>query len=406
MSLALVDCNNFFASCERIFNPKLENKPIVVLSGNDGCVIARSEEAKKLAIAMGAPAFMLEKLFKKYDVHVFSSNFSLYLDISSRVMQILSLFTPSMQVYSIDEAFLSLEHVYPEERELVAQKIREQILSWTGITVSIGIAATKTLAKVANHRAKKSGGVCTINETNRKEFLENLAISEVWGIGAKLSERLQKQRIYTAWQLQQMEDAWIKKELSVVGLRLAWELRGISCLDIQELQPAKKSISSAKSFEKPLGTLDEIGAVLASYTSRLGKNLRQEKKKASFLQVMLPDSKKEISYVFPEPTNYTPLLIGAAKGLLKKIFEPGLLYKRVGVSLGGFISDTVCVQDFFSKKTEKKEALVMKTLDAINERFGKKSLFYAAEKERAVRCLKRTSRYTTRWDELLIVYAS
>ena len=402
MSLALVDCNNFFASCERVFNPKLENKPIVVLSSNDGCVVARSQEAKKLGIPMGAPAFMYKDLFKKFDVHVFSSNFSLYLDMSRRVMQILKSFTPSIQVYSVDEAFLAFDHLDPA---LYAEKIKERILAWTGIAVSIGIAPTKTLAKVANHWAKKGSGVTLLDEQNRKKLLEALPVEEIWGIGGKLAMRLRKHGIYTAWQLQERPDSWLKKELSVVGLRLAYELRGIKCLDLEEVQPGKKSISTAKSFDKPLTSLDAIEAVLANYTSSVAKKLRDEKKKASFLQVFLPDS-PEATYVFPEPTSYTPTLINHAKKALKTIFREGNSYKKVGIMLGGFVPEQEAVQDLFDRRSSKKEKSVMNVLDAVNDRYGKNSLFFAAEKARKVRCEHRTARYTTSWQELITVYAS
>lgn len=402
MLLALVDCNNFFASCERVFNPKLEGKAIVVLSSNDGCVVARSQEAKKLGIPMGAPAFMYEPLFKKYGVHVFSSNFSLYLDMSRRVMQILKSFTPSIQIYSVDEAFLLLDEQDPEG---FATTIRERILAWTGILVSIGIASTKTLSKVANHYAKKGSGVQFLHEKNRKELLEKLPIDEIWGIGYRLTDRLRRQKVYTAWQLQERPDAWLKKELSVVGLRLAYELRGIACLDLEEVRPAKKSIGSAKSFERPLYELEAVQAVLADYTSKVAVELREEGKKASFLKVFLPDG-SEATAIFPEPTSYTPTLITYAKKALKTIFRQGEYYKKVGVMLGGFVPEQEGVLDFFQPPSTKKEGVLMKVLDAVNERYGKNSLFFAAAKERSVRCAKRTDRYTTRWDELITVYAS
>lgn len=406
MSLALVDCNNFFASCERVFNPRLEKKPIVVLSSNDGCVIARSEEAKQLGIPMGAPAFMYKALFKKYDVHVFSSNFSLYLDLSRRVMQIVKSYTPRIQIYSIDEAFLSLDGVKPEEYTRLAYEIREKVVSWTGITVSIGIAPTKTLAKVANHAAKRAGGVQVLDESNRRLFLEAMPVQEVWGIGARLAERLRKHAVYTAWQFQARPDDWIKKTLSVVGLRLAFELRGVCCLDIEEVAASKKSISTAKSFERALDDADEIAAIVADYASKIAADLRREKKKASCIQVFLPETDRAASAVFEEPTHYTPTLIRCAKKCFYTIFEKGRTYKRVGVLLSGLVPSDRHVQSLFRACDSKKQERVMQALDAVNERFGKRTLFYAAQRERSVKSQWLTPRATTRWDELLVVYTS
>lgn len=406
MSLALVDCNNFFASCERVCNPKLENKPIVVLSANDGCVIARSNEAKALGVPMGAPAFMCQELFKKYDIHVFSSNFALYLDMSTRVMQILKTHTSALQIYSIDEAFLSFDHLAVEEYEPVAKRIREQILSWTGLPVSIGIAPTKTLAKVANHFAKKANRVCVLNIEKRKAFLERLNVEDIWGIGKKLAERLRKKEVYTAWQLCEKDDSWLRRELSVVGLRLAWELRGQKCLDLEEVQAEKKSLSSAKSFTTRLSEYNAIGSILAGYTARLAEKLREQKKKASYLKVFLPDTDKEVTLVFPVPTSYTPTLISFAKKGLANIYERDVAYKKVGILLGGFVPETHSGDTLFFRHSDKKEKQVMKVCDEINDRYGKNSLFFAAAKENNTRSLLRSPRYTTSWDELITVSLS
>ncbi len=406
--LALVDANNFFVSCERVFNPKLEKKPVVVLSSNDGCIVARSQEAKALGIAMGAPAFEVEALCKKYGVIVLSSNFSLYLDMSRRLMQIIGQFSPHVEVYSIDEAFLQLDGL--QEKDMVA--LRNTILTWLGLPVSIGIAPTKTLAKVANHYAKKVG-VYTISEENKVASLEKFPVQEIWGIGSRLGCRLREKGVYTALELVEKSDYWLKKELSVVGLRLAWELRGISCLELHENQDPKKSISTAKSFDAPIDDLEMLSSILADYTASVAEKLRDQGSLASYVSVFLttrwykdePQYSKEASQII-DPTAYTPTLIAHAKKLLTSIYRPGFLFKKVGVVLGNFVSERACPLDLFAKSSSKlrvKEAKTMKIMDEINEKWGKKSLYFASQVPREVKKEFCTSRYTTSWDELFTI---
>lgn len=405
--LAHIDCDNFFVSCEKVFNPKLEGKPVVVLSSNDGCVISRSKEAKALGIAMGAPAFEYQALFKKYNVALFSSNFALYLDMSRRVMQILQLFSPVVEVYSVDEAFLSFDGLSPDALEPVARKIQQTILQWIGIPVSIGIAPTKTLAKVATHYAKKQG-ICILDKANCQRYLEQLAVQEIWGIGRRFAERLRKKEVYTAWQFALQSDTWIKKELSVVGLRLAWELRGIPCLTLEELREPKKSISTAKAFDQILYVQDEILAILADYTASVAEKLRKQGSLASYLVVWItgPEYQQEASLVLAEPTAYTPTLIQAAKKMLQSIFKEGMGYKKLGVMLGNFTCATNYTLDFFqrfSPETQAKQTKVMQVLDIANEKWGKKTLYFACQKPRKVRKNFCSPRYTTNWDELLLI---
>ena len=255
----LIDCNNFYVSCQRVFNPKLNNKPVVVLSNNDGCAISRSNEAKALGIPMGAPAFKYEKIFRKHNVEVFSSNFSLYGDMSSRVMRILSKFSPNIEVYSIDEAFLKFEGFENYDLESYCQEIKNMVFKWTGIPISIGIAPTKVLAKVANRIAKKfpnqTKGVYLINsEEKRIKALKWLNIQDVWGIGFKHAERLKNIKVNTAYNFINLEDNWVRKNMSVVGLRLKKELEGKSVLDLEEVRSPKKAIATTRSFE---GTITE-----------------------------------------------------------------------------------------------------------------------------------------------------
>lgn len=407
--LALVDCNNFFVSCEKVFNPKLEGKPVVVLSSNDGCIVSRSPEAKALGIPMGAPAFEYKELFKKYGVILFSSNFAFYLDMSRRVMQILQEYTSLLEIYSIDEAFLSFTDVSKGALEPLAKEVREKVLKWTGIPVSIGIAPTKTLAKVATHFAKKSGGVLVLDEINRQCYLEALPIEEIWGIGRRLVERLRKKQLYTAWQLVMRDDAWIKKELTVVGLKMVWELRGIACIELDEFANSKKSISTAKSFDRLLYEKEEVLAILADYTAYVAEKLRAQGSLASSLTVWLhgPEYSQEASIVLVEPTDYTPTLMMTSKKLLEKIFKEGFGYKRVGVLLGNFVSNESYALDLFVRtpsQRHEKETKVMQLLDAANEKWGKKTLYYASQDPRRVKKQFSSPRYTTSWDELFLIF--
>ena len=411
--LALVDANNFFVSCEKVFNPKLDKKPVVVLSGNDGCIVARSQEAKALGIPMGAPAFEYKELFKKYGVVALSSNFALYLDMSRRLMQIIRTFAPACEVYSVDEAFILLDGMTEADILALCAKMRQQILQWTGLPVSIGIAQTKTLAKVANHHAKKQG-VFLLTEEKRKSCLEAFAVHELWGIGRRLAERLQKKEVYNAWALASCNDTWLKKELSVVGLRLAWELRGKACLELDEVEDPKKSISTAKAFDKPIESLDALSAILADYTAYVAEKLRRQQSLASYLVVSLstnrhadePQHIQDVSCVLPVPTDYTPTLIESAKAALKSIYKPGYSYKRVGITLGNFVGQGAHPLDLFSKSAQgnrQKESKAMKVLNSINEKWGKKTLYFASQEPRRVRKEFCTPRYTTSWDELLLV---
>ncbi|MBS0633963.1 MAG: Y-family DNA polymerase [Verrucomicrobia bacterium] len=412
--LALIDANNFFVSCERVFNPKLEKRPVVVLSSNDGCVVARSQEAKALGIPMGAPAFEYKALCKKYDVQMLSSNFALYLDMSRRLMQIVRSYVEHVQVYSIDEAFMSLEGMSEEAAVALCTEIKSTVLQWTGLPVSIGIAPTKTLTKVAGMHAKKVG-IYLLNETNRQACLEACEVHDIWGIGRRLSERLHKKQIYTAWQVAQANDSWLKKELSVVGLRLAWELRGQPCLELEELADPKKSISTAKSFEEPIEDVERLLAILADYTAYVAEKLRDQESLASYVQVWLttnvhadePQYSQEASYVLVEATDYTPTLIDCAKKCLKSIYREGYRYKRVGVLLGNFVQERTLSLDLFSKtdpKRREKEHKAMQLVDSINEKWGKKSLYFASQEPRSVRKQFCTPRYTTSWDDLLKVF--
>lgn len=410
--IALVDCNNFYASCERVFNPRLYKKPVVILSNNDGCVIARSNEAKKLGIPMGAPFFKYREEFKKYNIHVFSSNFALYGDMSHRVMQTLAQCTPEMEIYSIDEAFLVMPDSHFEKH---AQNMRQKVLQWVGIPVSVGVAQTKTLAKAANDHAKKTAqGVAIIDsEAKRQTLLSKLPVEDVWGIGKQMSALLRKHAIFTAWDFANADDGWIKKNLSVVGLRTAWELRGIPCLSFDEQPANKKSIVRSRSFGQEVTEEADLAEALSSYTAQAAEKLRSQNSLASYLDVFLHTSafkphfySNSIQIVLPEPTDFTPYLIQYAKKALSSIYKPEKNYKKIGVMLGDLVPNHAFQPDLFHSKKEnlEKQISFMRFIDSTNAKYGKGTLKFAAEGISQPWKAKRDSsslHYTTCWDDLL-----
>lgn len=407
---ALVDCNNFYVSCERVFDPSLIGKPVVVLSNNDGCIVARSKEVKALGISMSTPAFLQQDIFAKHGIISCSSNYALYGDMSRRVMRTLEMFSPDVQVYSIDEAFLLME---PHTAYEQCQSMRKTVLQHTGIPVSAGISFTKTLAKIANHCAKASKeGVFLMD--NPEPILRELPVEEIWGVGRQIAAFLNSQGIVTAWQLRNADDSWIKKNLTVVVLRTAWELRGISCLNLEETPPPKKSIASSKSFGRSVSKWEELAEAISSYTTRAAEKMRRQKSLASSIGVYI-ESKRDfdkgtyINHSFmplPQPTAYTPELIDCAKKLLKTIFRPGFQYKKVGVFLDGLVPSSCYQQDLFVPPPNPKHRSLMRLVDQANQAYGRKVLRFAAEgvaQPWKMRQLKRSSRYTTRWSELLSI---
>lgn len=410
--IALVDCNNFYVSCERVFNPKLISKPVIVLSNNDGCIIARSQEAKNLGIAMGSPLFENLPLLKKNGIISCSSNYTLYGDMSRRVMETLRLFTPDLQIYSIDEAFLSLDS---NDAEKICRQAKQTVLQYTGIPTSIGIGQTKTLAKIANHIAKKETGYFSIAEPDIQErIMKNLPVEEIWGIGKQIAQFLYNQGIKTAWQLRNAEDAWIRKNLSVVILRTAWELRGIPCLSLEELPADKKSIVSSKSFGKEVIKLEELFEALTAYTARAAEKLRRQKSLTTHIGVFIESKRNfetgiyanQISAVLPQPTAFTPILIEQGKSLMKKIFREGLKYKKVGVFLAGLVPEKSFQLDLFERKDHDKQQALMKLMDQMNSCLGKGAIRFAAEgslQPWKMKQSKLSPRFTTRWSELLSI---
>ena len=384
---ALIDCNNFYVSCERVFNPNLNKKPVVVLSNNDGCAISRSNEAKALGIPMGAPAFKYEELFKKNNVKVFSSNFPLYGDMSSRVMSILSKFTPNIEIYSIDEAFLKFEGFENYDLESYCQEIKDMVLKWTGIPISIGIAPTKALAKVANRIAKKfperTNGVYLIDSSNKKEnALKWLKIEDVWGIGFKHGKRLRNIKINTAYDFTNLEDNWVRKNMSVVGVRLKKELEGKSVLDLEEVRSPKKAIATTRSFEGTITDYEKIKERISTFAICCAEKLRSQNSNCNSIYVFVrsnkfqknkPQYRNGILMTIPFSTNSNMIISKYAVEGLRKIFRKGINYKKAGTIVMGLDSSKNHQLNLFENENPKHKYL-MKTIDFIQKKKGKVKL--------------------------------
>ena len=381
---ALVDCNNFYASCERVFNPNLQHKPIVILSNNDGCIIARSDEAKKLGIPMGAPIFKYRTLIANHNVKVFSSNYSLYGDMSSRVMSILKQFTPDIQVYSIDESFLKLEGFEGYNLTDYGMLMKNRILKWTGIPTCAGIAPTKALSKVANKIARKypnqTKGVYVIDtEVKRINALKWTKIKDIWGIGKQLSNRLAIKGCKNAYDFTQLPESWVKSNLSVVESRLQRDLLGIPTLDL-EIQKSKKSISTTRTFEKPLKELDKIKERVSTFAFVSGEKLRRQNSHCHMIIVILrsnyfrEDLKQHYAtkvISLPYPTNSSLVLSNYAIKAIEDVFKKGIAYKKAGIILTGLVPSNNYQLNIFDWENSNHQPL-MKAIDKINYRFSNK----------------------------------
>jgi len=414
--LALIDCNNFFASCEQVFDLSLKDKPLVVLSNNDGCVIARSKEAKELGISMGGPAFEIQSLIDSGQVLVRSANFALYADMSHRVMQTLSIFSETIEFYSIDEAFLHLNDVSASELMELGQKIRNTVKKWTGIPVSVGIASTKTLAKIAAANAKKdlSGVQAFLGKQEIDPVLQRTEVQDIWGIGRRFAKRLKRAQIFSALQLKNCEDIILRKILGVTGLRVALGLRGVFCFPLEENPTPKKSIVCSRSFGKPITELCHLEEAVSTFAAHAVEKLREENLKASFISVFISTGSfskhfyaNSQSAVLPYASSYSPDFLHFAKHCLQKIYQPNLFYKKAGVLLADFSKKEIFQHDLFQKTDDlKKKERLMKALDQINTYYDKSAIFFAAEgiqKNWKSKRAKISSRYTTNWQELLKV---
>ena len=416
-SIALIDCNSFYASCERIFNPKLLGKPIVVLSNNDGCIITRSAEAKALGIKMGEPYFKAKKIIEKNNVKVFSSNYSLYGDISQRVMEILLGFSPEVEIYSIDEAFLNFKGFKNHELLTYCKHIRQTIKQWVGIPVSIGVGSTKTLSKIANHLAKKEAdyeGICILKGDEKiEEALNRIEIGDVWGIGRRLSKFLRNYEVRTAKQFAFLDRRWIRKNMGVVGEKIQLELRGISCLDLELLPSPKKSCCVSRSFSRPIEKIEELQESIANYGSRVAEKIREEGLIAQSMSIFVLTNhfnKKEKQYSssiklqLDYPTSDSKLIVKRAVEGIKRIYKEGYRYKKAGIILYE-LHNSSSVRGLLDYDKPRTDSL-MRSLDKINYRYGSSTLRLAAEGIRRswhMRREKVSPCYTTSFDQLMIV---
>ncbi len=386
--IALVDCNSFYVSCERLFNPKIRKKPVVVLSNNDGCIISRSNEAKALGIKMGEPYFKAKDIIVKNKVNVFSSNYSLYGDLSRRVMRTLKRFNCDIEVYSIDEAFLDLTNYLDDEIEKVGREIRNIVLKWTGIPTSIGIAKTKTLSKVANHIAKKkeSGVTSLIGIENIDPILEKIEINDVWGVGRQLTKFYRKNGVFNAKQLKNKSNTWIKKSSNVLSSRTAMELKGVACIDFEKTSSKRKSCVVSRSFGKRIEIFQELKEAVASYCLNASEKIRSEELVAKSITVFIRTNpfqnrfgyySNSQSLDFPIATNNSIEIVKAAVSILEKIFKNGYRYQKAGVMLTGLSNRDNNKNLLHTDKDEKINKL-MRSIDNTNYRYGRSTLSLAS----------------------------
>ena len=387
--IALVDCNSFYVSCERLFNPSIIKKSVIVLSSNDGCVISRSTEAKVLGIKMGEPYFKVEKIIKKNDVKVFSSNYSLYGDISRRVMKTLKQFSPQMEIYSIDEAFLNLSSIRDENLFEHGNKIRKTVLKWTGIPTSIGIATTKTLSKAANHIAKKeqSGIVNLINTKQIDQILKEIEINEVWGVGRQLTKFYIKNGIHTAYQLKNMHNNWIKKNTNVLGSRTAMELKGIPCASLEEHQEKRKNCCVSRSFGRKVTQLEELSESVTTHCLNAAEKIRSDNQTTKRITVFIRTSpfQKDKNYYanskdidLPVRTNDSIELVKQALIALQYIYRKGYKYQKAGIIFSGLNEVDIYKKNLFSSiNNEEKRKKLMKAIDYTNIKYGRHALSIA-----------------------------
>ncbi len=412
---ALIDGNNFYASCERVFNPALRDKPVVVLSNNDGIIVARSNEAKALGIKMGTPAFEIKKLLQQQKVFAFSSNYALYGDMSQRMMQIFTEFTPDIEIYSIDEAFLDFSDFKNIDLRQTGLDIRRRVYKYIGIPVSVGLAPTKTLAKIANRIAKKmmKNGVALIDTPEKIEkALQLTPVEEVWGIGRQHTRFLHRHQVKTAFDFTRLPDAFIRKKMSVTGLRTKKELLGTSCIPMEYEPQPRKAVRTARTFAQTTTDFEYVAEAVATFASACGEKLRRQNSVANLLTVFVRTNKfaQNKTYyansftVQLSATNSSIDLIKAAHKALHIIFKEGYEYKKAGVLVSGLRPDKHRQLTLFERQNYVKHKQIMQVIDRLNAQHGYKLLKIAAEgQSRAWRLRQeyRSKRYTTRWDELI-----
>lgn len=414
----LADCNNFFVSCERVFAPRLEGVPVVVLSNNDGCIISRSNEAKAIGIRMGQPLFQAAPLIRQYDVQVLSSNYTLYSDMSHRVMTTLRNLVPGTEVYSIDEAFLDLSGFALEELPVIGRRIAATVRRHTGIPISLGMSPSKTLAKVASKLCKRypklQNSCLMYRPQDVDKVLRSFPIQDVWGIGRRHTRMLQQAGIVTAGQFVRMAEGWVRGRMGITGLRTWKELQGEPCIGFEQAPPAKQQICTSRSFATELTELNELRQSIALFTALSAEKLRRQGSVCGQLQVFIatnrhrPDEPQQ--YVnrivaFPTPTDSTLELTAAADRALKSIFTSGFGYKKAGVVLGEIVPRGAVQTSLFDPMDRGRQARLMEMLDQVNERFGRHTLVTAAQGFDPLRSNRNhvSPNYTTSWDELFEV---
>ena len=421
---ALVDVNNFYVSCERVFAPKLEGVPMVVLSNNDGCAVARSAEVKALGVKMATPWFQMKDLAKQHGIQAYSSNYTLYGDMSSRVVEVLRRFTPNLEVYSIDESFLQIETVLKQYADptSLGQIIKQDVKDTTGLPVCVGIGTSKTLAKLANHLAKNHpqfAGVCDISSMPKEalyQWMAETAVGEVWGIGGKTAKKLKELKINSVFDLAQISPQAMRQQFGVVIERICYELRGVSCLQLEEVAPAKQQIISSRSFGKPVTSMEELAESVATHAARGAEKLRSQKSVTGALTIFVqtnphkpfePQHPQSITVVLSDPSDNTLTLTSAALKGLKQIYKTGFKYKKAGVILNLLADKPTMQQSLFDDiEVKGKSAGLMKAMDSINSRFGNAAIKTAAsgtKQDWQMRSGNRSPNYTTQWDELPVV---
>lgn len=414
--VALVDCNNFYVSCERVFDPSLEGKPVAVLSNNDGCLVSRSNEVKALNIPMGAPGFKHEALIRKHGGTLLSSNYALYADMSSRVMRVLEDFSPELEIYSIDEAFLGLNGFRNRDLQQYGSQIRQTVRKWTGIPVSVGISRTKTLAKIANHYAKRYPGyhgcLVLLDDDRIEKALKQTPVAKIWGIGRQYDKFLRQNGIENAWQLRNAPEKFIDHYLTSVGHKTVLELQGFSCIEMDEAPAAKKSVICSKSFGKQVTKLSELEEAVSTYVTRAAEKIRAQKCVAGHMLVFLntnrfkegPQYNNSAQTTLTPPTAFTPDLIRTALELLRDLYLPGFEYKKAGVMLSDIIpEEDVPLSLIETSYLDDRRKALTEAIDKLNKRNGRDTVFFArsgVKKEWEMKRARLSPAYTTRWKDL------
>jgi len=421
-TFALVDCNNFYVSCERVFSPHLDGRPVIVMSNNDGCVVSRSDEVKALGIGMGQPIYQVRDIIRQNNVALYSSNYTLYGDMSRRVMETLGQFTPDIEIYSIDEAFLDLGGMPAADYAVLGQRIQETVKQWTGIPVSVGIGTTKTLAKLANQLAKRfprTGGVLDLTDSSRlPNALASTPVEKIWGVGPRFTRRLRRAGIRNGLQLHDADDRWIRHVRGVMGLRTVHELRGITCFALDESPPPRQGIAHTRTFSRRVTRLDELREAAAAYATRAAEKLRQQKMAAGvvtiFVMTNLFEAKprrffKTRTFELPTPSSDTTVLIHLATRGVEEVFREGYEYKKAGVLLNSLVPEEQAPRSLFDSENWVRSRTLMQVIDSLNARYPSGTVGFAAaglERTWQAKFRLRSPRFTTCWEELPVVRAS